>query len=106
LYNVPYYQYFRIDADYRFYLNLGEQSSWANRVYAATIRPYGNSMVNTGSGLVRNPPFVKYLYMGGSNDLRAWPAYRLGAGTEPNTNYFPMDSEGQYNRRAPHDTSF
>ena len=25
--------------------------------------------------------------MGGTNDLRAWTAYRLGAGTQPNTDY-------------------
>ncbi|HBF19119.1 MAG TPA: hypothetical protein DDW81_03420, partial [Cryomorphaceae bacterium] len=112
---VPYYQYFRIDADYRFFWNFKPKYTWANRVYAATIRAYGNSIEERPDGSrVRNPPFSRYLYIGGSNDLRAWPAYRLGAGTQPNTVYLPLDRDANgnviqppdYDTRAVHDTSF
>ncbi|MEQ9262606.1 MAG: BamA/TamA family outer membrane protein [Owenweeksia sp.] len=112
---VPYYQYVRLDADYRFFWNFKPKYTLANRVYAATIRAYANSIENRPNGSeVRNPPFSRYLYIGGSNDLRAWPAYRLGAGTQPNTVYLPVirNANGDitepvdYDSDAVHDTSF
>ncbi len=112
---VPYYQYFRIDADYRYFWNFRPKYTWANRIYAATIYAYGNSVEERPDGsTVRNPPFARYLYIGGSNDLRAWPAYRLGAGTQPNTVYLPVDRDENgnviqpvdYDTRAVHDTNF
>lgn len=86
--NVPYFQYIKLEADYRYYWNFGNKTSWVNRAYAATIRPYGNSIGRYDDGSqIRNAPFSKYFFIGGSNDLRAWPAYRLGAGTQQNTFY-------------------
>jgi outer membrane protein assembly factor BamA len=84
---VLYYQYFRPEADYRFYWNFTESFSWVNRAYAGFIQPYGNSSIQIGDRDVLLPPFSKFFFMGGSNDLRAWPAYRLGAGTQSNTDY-------------------
>lgn len=85
---VPYYQYIRPELDYRFYWNFTEKLSWANRGYTGFILPYGNSAVRSDDGLnLLLPPFSKFFFMGGSNDLRAWPAYRLGPGTQPNTDY-------------------
>lgn len=87
IFNVQYFQYVSIDVDARYYWNFAPRKSWINRIYSGYILPYGNSKIGTDSNAVRIPPFSKYFYMGGSNDLRAWPAYRLGAGTQANTNY-------------------
>lgn len=89
--NVWYSQYFRVEGDYRFYWNFSPGNSWINRVYVGAIFPYGNSVIDTDSGSVRLPPFSKFFFMGGSTDLRAWPAYRLGAGSQANTNYLTGD---------------
>lgn len=85
---VPYFQYVKLESDYRYYWNFTKKTSWVNRAYAATIRPYGNSISRYADGSEdRNAPFSKFFFIGGSNDLRAWPAYRLGAGTQENTFY-------------------
>jgi outer membrane protein assembly factor BamA len=85
---VPYFQYIKLEADYRYYWNITPNTSWVNRAYLGTIRPYGNSIDSTGVGSdVRYAPFNKYFFIGGSNDLRAWPAYRLGPGSRFNTDY-------------------
>lgn len=84
---VPYYQYVKIESDYRYYWNFTPNISWVNRVYAATIRPYGNSIAVEDGVEKREAPFQKYLFIGGANDLRAWTSYRLGAGTTDGTNY-------------------
>ena len=88
---VPYYQYVKIETDYRYYWNFVPGISWVNRFYAATIRPYGNSIAVEDGIEKREAPFQKYLFIGGANDLRAWTSYRLGAGTTNGTNY---DDEG------------
>ncbi len=87
IFNVQYFQYVTLDVDARYYWNFQPQKSWINRIYSGYILPFGNSRIGTDSASVRIPPFSKYFYMGGSNDLRAWAAYRLGAGTQNNTNY-------------------
>lgn len=87
IWDVNYFQYFKVELDFRHYWNFNKKNAWVNRVYASTIRPYGNSIISTDSGDVRLPPFSKFLSLGGSNDLRAWPIYRVGAGTSPNTDY-------------------
>jgi outer membrane protein assembly factor BamA len=91
IFNVQYFQYLKFEVDGRYLWNLGKRRAWVNRLYSGYIYPYGNSKIATDTGVARIPPFSKYFYMGGSNDLRAWTPYRLGAGTTPNTNY----SEGQ-----------
>lgn len=87
IFNVQYFQYSKFEVDGRYHWNIGKKQSWVQRVYSGYILPYGNSKIATDTGVARVPPFSKYLYMGGSNDMRAWVAYRLGAGTEYNTNY-------------------
>ncbi len=91
IFDVQYFQYLKLEMDGRYQWNLGKKRAWVNRIYSGYILPYGNSKIATDSGFARIPPFSKYFYMGGSNDLRAWTPYRLGAGVTPNTNY----SEGQ-----------
>jgi len=87
LLDVPYYQYLRGQGDFRYFWNFDEEHTWVNRLLAGYIFPYGNSKLELNGEPVRVPPFSKYYFMGGSNDLRAWPAYRVGAGRQFNTNY-------------------
>lgn len=87
LFNVQYFQYAKMELDARYYWNVTKNQSWINRVYTGYILPYGNSKIATDTGAARVPPFSKYFYMGGSNDMRAWTAYRLGAGRAFNTDY-------------------
>lgn len=88
---VPYYQYIKVETDYRYYWNFSSNVSWVNRIYGGTIRPYGNSIASKDGVEVREAPFQKYLFIGGANDLRAWTSYRLGAGETNGTDY---DDEG------------
>ncbi len=88
LFNVLYYQFLKIETDYRFYWNFSQNSAWINRLFLGYILPYGNSIVSDSANTTyRIPPFSRVFFMGGTNDLRAWPAYRLGAGTQENTDY-------------------
>jgi hypothetical protein len=87
IFGVQYFQYGKIDVDGRYYWNLGRSRVWVNRVFSGYILPYGNSVLTTDSGSVRIPPFSRYYFMGGGNDLRGWPAYRLGPGTQSSTDY-------------------
>ncbi len=91
IFDVQYFQYLKLEVDGRYKWNLGKNRAWVNRIYSGYIYPYGNSKIATDTGFARIPPFSRYFFMGGSNDLRAWTPYRLGAGTTPNTNY----SDGQ-----------
>lgn len=84
---VLYYQYVRPEVDYRFFWNFSEKFSWVNRAYGGLIQPFGNSAVRLEGQDYLLPAFSKFFFMGGSNDLRAWPAYRLGPGTRSNTDY-------------------
>ena len=85
---VQYFQFGKIDIDGRYYWNFGRSRVWVNRVFSGYIVPWGNSVLPTDSGSVRIPPFSRYFFMGGGNDLRGWPAYRLGPGTQSSTDYF------------------
>lgn len=87
IFKVQYFQYAKVELDGRYYWNFAKNQSWINRVYTGYILPYGNSKIPTDTGVARVPPFSKYFYMGGTNDMRAWTAYRLGAGREFNTDY-------------------
>lgn len=75
LLNVPYAQYIRFDADYRWSLALGPRSKFIARILGGVTYNYGNSPVL--------PPFEKNFLAGGSQDIRGWVAYRLGPGALP-----------------------
>lgn len=85
---VQYFQFGKIDVDGRYYWNLGKSRVWVNRIFGGYIVPWGNSILPTDSGSVRIPPFSRYYFMGGGNDLRGWQAYRLGPGVQSSTDYF------------------
>lgn len=71
LFNIPFAQYAKGDADFRYYRIFDEQNSLAFRVMAGVGIPYGN---------VEVLPFIKSYYGGGANSVRAWKIYSLGPG--------------------------
>ena len=73
VFGVPYAQYFRIDADARFYRKLTQNVTWANRLFAGLGMPYGNYK---GYQL----PFTKQYFVGGSNSIRAFRPRAIGPG--------------------------
>lgn len=74
IFGTPFSQYIRLETDTRFYLNLGENTVWANRLIAGVGYSHGNS---------DQLPFVKQFFAGGVNDIRAFPARALGPGSYP-----------------------
>jgi len=74
--NVPFSQYFMLEADGRFYHKLGLNSMWANRLIIGYGHPYGNSL---------QIPYVKQFFVGGNNSLRGFRSRSIGPGT-----YFPV----------------
>ena len=60
---VPFDQYFKAQADVRYYYALSTKARLANRIIVGLGYPYGNS---------RQLPFVKQFFIGGNNSLRAF----------------------------------
>ncbi|MCC9135052.1 BamA/TamA family outer membrane protein [Pontibacter silvestris] len=87
-----YSQYTRIDNDFRYYLNIGEESQIATRFIAGVGFPYGNSSVM---------PYVKQFAIGGPNSIRAFRARSIGPGsydfyanqTDNNLSYFDQTGD-------------
>lgn len=79
LFGVPYAQYIKLDADFRYYYKLPYTNQIVSRIYAGSTFNYGNSPFF--------PPFEKSFLAGGSNDIRGWTAYRLGPGNFPKALY-------------------
>lgn len=65
-------QYVKVEADFRHYLRLGENTQLVSRAMAGLGYSYGNS--NT-------LPYVKQFFSGGPNGLRAFRARALGPGS-------------------------
>ncbi|HTL06604.1 MAG TPA: BamA/TamA family outer membrane protein [Chitinophagaceae bacterium] len=88
IFNAAFSQYIRADIDLRYYLKVGTNSVWANRLIVGVGYPYGNS-----SSL----PFIKQFFIGGNNSLRAFRSRSLGPGTylgarDSVTKFFPEQS--------------
>jgi len=66
-------QYARMDVDFRYYFELPSKQFLIFRAYTGALFGYGN-----GSYIL---PFEKSFFAGGTGDIRAWPAYRLGPGS-------------------------
>ncbi len=66
-------QYARLDFDFRYYIELPSKQYLVFRAFTGALFGYGN-----GSYIL---PFEKSFFAGGTNDIRAWPAYRLGPGS-------------------------
>lgn len=72
-------QYIRGELDFIKHWSLGNNRIIALRTFAGVAIPFGNA---------RNIPFSRSFFAGGTNDNRAWRAYRLGPGSSNNINEF------------------
>lgn len=87
LFSVPVYQFGRLEIDYRQYYRQSKEHLWIARLNAGFILPYGLSTFSSDGTELRVPPFSRFFFLGGTNDLRAWPAYRAGGGIEQVSTY-------------------
>ncbi|MGK4568637.1 BamA/TamA family outer membrane protein [Flavobacterium sp. 3HN19-14] len=88
VFNVPFSQYVRFEADFRHYLKLGEESQLASRIIVGSGFAYGNSS---------SMPFIKQFFIGGTNSIRAFRARSIGPGSynpETQTTSFLPDQSG------------
>tara|TARA_B100000989_G_scaffold126273_1_gene93639 strand:- start:4443 stop:6953 length:2511 start_codon:yes stop_codon:yes gene_type:complete len=72
-------QYTKAEVNYIKHILLNSGNIFAFRVFTGIAIPYGNSDYI---------PFTRSYYAGGSNDNRAWKAYKLGPGSSNNINEF------------------
>ncbi|MFI5192958.1 MAG: BamA/TamA family outer membrane protein [Chitinophagales bacterium] len=72
IFNTPYSQYIRAEADFRHYLNFSKYTVLASRITGGIGYAYGNSSTM---------PFVKQFFAGGANDIRAFRSRSLGPGS-------------------------
>ena len=68
---LPYLQYAKTELDYRLYRYLGGERQLVARINPGFAYPYGN---------IRELPFERNFYAGGSTGIRAWQARTLGPG--------------------------
>lgn len=91
LFNIPFAQYLKGDADWRYYKVFDQNSTLAFRLMAGAGIPYGNSRVM---------PFVRSFYGGGANSVRAWRIYTLGPGSFRDTLGIRFDRYGDIKLEA------
>jgi outer membrane protein assembly factor BamA len=72
IFGAPFSQYLKLESDFRYYRQLGNESVWASRIDVGVGFPYGNS---------DEIPFIKQFFIGGNNSLRAFRSRSLGPGT-------------------------
>ena len=72
-------QYTKAEINYIKHILLNNGDVFAFRAFTGIAVPYGNS---------NYIPFTRSYYAGGSNDNRAWKAYKLGPGSSNNINEF------------------
>ncbi|MDJ1483932.1 BamA/TamA family outer membrane protein [Cytophagaceae bacterium YF14B1] len=80
---LQFYRFIKLNADYRFFIPSGRQSTWAFRINTGFANPYGPA------GTL---PYEKFFFAGGSNSIRAWSPRRLGLGSSPDS----VDAKGNY----------
>jgi len=69
--NIEFAKYARLELDPRFYEYFSKRHSFAARLYAGIIIPFGGSTA---------APFFKQFSVGGPNSLRGWDQKELGPG--------------------------
>lgn len=70
--NLEYYQYIKINTDYRKIHPVNRNTTVAWRINVGVAKPYGSNDIL---------PYEKYFFAGGSNGIRAWRPRRLGPGS-------------------------
>ncbi len=78
IYNTPFAQYVKLEAEGRYYRKIGLNSTWASRIDMGAGIPYGNSV---------ELPYIKQFFVGGSNSLRGFRSRAVGPGI-----YAPQDT--------------
>jgi hypothetical protein len=91
IFNIPFAQYLKGDADFRYYRVFDSNHSLVFRAMAGVGVPYGNTNVL---------PFVKSYYGGGANGVRAWRIYSLGPGGYQDTLGLRFDKYGDIKLEA------
>lgn len=84
---VPIYQFARLELDYRYYFRPSPEHLWVARFNGGYVLPFGLSRLENEGQVQRLPPFSRFFFIGGTNDLRAWPAYRAGGGRNQTSSY-------------------
>lgn len=84
---VPFSQFVKLQADFRYYHKLSENSEIASRIIAGGAYAYGNST---------SIPFIKQFFIGGTNSIRAFRARSIGPGSSvpDNSTTFLPDQSG------------
>ncbi|HSB92855.1 MAG TPA: BamA/TamA family outer membrane protein, partial [Flavitalea sp.] len=72
IFGVPFSQYLKTEADFRYYKALSKSNVLANRIIIGAGFPYGNSA---------ELPYIKQFFIGGNNSLRAFRSRSVGPGT-------------------------
>jgi outer membrane protein insertion porin family len=70
--DYEFYQFVKLQADYRRYWPLKNKSSVVLRLNGGLAQPYGDN---------KTMPYEKFFFTGGSNSNRAWSPRRLGPGS-------------------------
>ncbi|HEY0750771.1 MAG TPA: BamA/TamA family outer membrane protein [Chitinophagaceae bacterium] len=71
LFNAPFAQFIKLEADGRYFHKMGPNMTWANRIILGYGLPYGNSI---------QIPFIKQFFVGGNNSLRGFRSRSVGPG--------------------------
>ena len=71
--SLAYFQFLKFQADFRRYIPITRQQTFAYRLNLGMAKPYGVS-----NGIL---PYEKYFFAGGSTGIRAWQPRRLGPGS-------------------------
>jgi len=85
IYNAPFSQYVKAEADVRYYRRYGLYTTWASRVIVGVGIPYGNSV---------ELPYIKQFFIGGNNSLRGFRSRSVGPGLYIDTSNFIPDQTG------------
>lgn len=91
IFGIPFAQYVKIDADFRYYRMFDKHKALVFRVMGGVGVPYGNLSVM---------PFIKSYYGGGANSVRAWSIYNLGPGGYPEADALRFDKYGDIQLEA------
>jgi len=70
--NIQYYRFYRLGAEYRFYLPVSKKTYLVTRINTGLANSYGNTL---------SLPYEKFYFSGGSNSMRAWAPRRVGLGS-------------------------